>query len=101
LGRTERWKIALSMKFVRWRPREHPIYMACFRADCGTRITFWTLGSVLCAGCAVWCVAQMVRAGSMSLGLLVLTLFWGLATARAVEYLLAARRGDAHVGHRH
>jgi hypothetical protein len=66
-----------------------------------TRVVFWALGSVLCGACAVWCVAQMVRTGSMSAGLLVLTLFWGLATARAVEYLLAARRGDAHVGHRH
>lgn len=69
--------------------------------DCGTRVIFWALGSVICAAYAVWCVAQMVRAGSMTLGLLVLTLFWGAAAARAVEYLLAAWRGEAHVGHRH
>jgi hypothetical protein len=74
--------------------------MATIRIDGSMRVIFWTLGSVLCGACAVWCVAQMVRTG-MSVGLLVLTLFWGLATARAVEYLLAARRGDAHVGHWH
>jgi hypothetical protein len=67
----------------------------------GARVTFWATGIVLCASCAVWCVAQMVRVESMSVGLVALTLFWGFAAVRAVEYLLAARRGDAHVGHRH
>lgn len=37
----------------------------------------------------------------MSVALLTLTLFWGFGAARAAEYLLAARRGDARVGHRH
>jgi len=70
-------------------------------AHSGVRVAFWATGVVLCAVCAVWCVAQMAQAGSMSIGLLTLALFWGFATARAVEYLLAARRGDAHVGHQH
>jgi len=65
------------------------------------RIGFWAVGSVLCAMCSVWCVLQITRQHSMSVGLVTLALFWGFAAVRAVEYLLAARRGDAHVGHQH
>jgi len=90
-----RWKL-----FAPRRLEEHPICMAVGRHP-GARIAFWMLGVVLCAVCSAWCVVQMARAGSMSVGLVTLALFWGLAAARAVEYLLAARRGDTHVGHRH
>jgi len=91
-----RWKL-----FVPRRLEEHPICMAVAVRHSGTRVAFWAVGVVLCAVCSAWCVVQMVRAGGMSVGLVTLALFWGLAAARAVEYLLAARRGDAHVGHNH
>jgi len=65
------------------------------------RIAFWAVGSMLCMVCSAWCVLQMMRMHGSSVGLLTLGLFWGFAAVRAVEYLLAARRGDAHVGHQH
>jgi hypothetical protein len=74
--------------------------IAAARSHIGVRTVFWAVGSVLCAACSVWCVARMARVG-MSLGLVTLALFWGFAAVRAVEYTLAARRGDAHVGHFH
>jgi hypothetical protein len=75
--------------------------MAAVASHTGARIAFWALGSVLCAACSVWCIVQMVRMQSVNAGLLTLALFWGFAMVRACEYLLAARRGDAHVGHSH
>jgi hypothetical protein len=37
----------------------------------------------------------------MTIGFLTLTLFWGFAASRSMEYLFAARRGHARVGCNH
>ena len=73
----------------------------CMARQRNARIAFWAVGAMLCMVCSGWCVLQMTRQRGLSVGLLTLALFWGFAAVRAVEYLLAVRRGDAHVGHQH